>query len=83
MQHKYGIEATWIEENGFQNCVDFELYIMGFYWAATILATVGFGDIVPLSTCCLIYPQSKKAVWPSSKSAVRSLLATCSAKLAR
>jgi hypothetical protein len=40
-------DQTWIQSNGLQDSSPFELYIHGYYWASTVMATVGFGDITP------------------------------------
>lgn len=48
------ITPTWVEDNGITFDSDFEKYIVGWYWGATILSTVGFGDITPKSKIFVI-----------------------------
>lgn len=48
------ISPTWVEDNGISFDSDFEKYIVGWYWGATILSTVGFGDITPKSKSIVI-----------------------------
>ena len=48
-----GVQHTWLTNNtDFIGCSDIEKYVLGWYWGATILSTVGFGDIVPASKLC-------------------------------
>lgn len=44
-----GIDETWLKRYGMADSSDFERYLCGWYWGATILTTVGFGDIAPAS----------------------------------
>lgn len=41
---------TWVVANKVSYNSNLELYVVGWYWGATILSTVGFGDIIPGST---------------------------------
>ena len=45
-----GSTQTWVEANNLPADSELELYLLGWYWASTILSTVGFGDISPSST---------------------------------
>lgn len=40
-------ENNWIGEKGLNNALWYHQYIWGYYWAVTIMLTVGFGDITP------------------------------------
>ena len=44
-----GESITWVEANDLTARNALELYLLGWYWASTILSTVGFGDISPSS----------------------------------
>ena len=45
-----GYQTTWAEVYSPNDELSAgELYLLGWYWASTILCTVGFGDIVPVS----------------------------------
>jgi hypothetical protein len=43
------VSETWLTDNNLSYSSNFEKYIIGWYWGATILSTVGFGDITPKS----------------------------------
>lgn len=49
-----GEHNTWVEANNLTARNGLELYLLGWYWASTILSTVGFGDISPSSNFYLI-----------------------------
>jgi len=36
-----------MNNKGLDQALWFEQYVWGYYWAVTIMLTVGFGDIVP------------------------------------
>ena len=40
---------TWVQTPALDITSDIQQYIAGWYWASTILSTVGFGDITPVS----------------------------------
>jgi hypothetical protein len=45
IEMNHGYHTTWLtsESNNLQYDGNFEKYIIGWYWSATILSTVGFG----------------------------------------
>ena len=45
----WGQPITWLSANNFDVGSQFERYVAGWYWGATILSSVGFGDITPSS----------------------------------
>jgi hypothetical protein len=45
-----GNQETWISAINQSHSSSFNKYIVGWYWGATILSTVGFGEITPVST---------------------------------
>lgn len=46
-----GNEITWLSNpNLLYKDSSIEKYIIGWYWAATILSSVGFGDITPANS---------------------------------
>jgi len=47
LEHFYGIQTTWLSNPNLSYSSEFEKYVLGWYWGATILSTVGFGDIIP------------------------------------
>jgi hypothetical protein len=49
IEKSQGIEMTWVEGNNLNIGSEIEQYIVGWYWGATVLSTVGFGDITPVS----------------------------------
>lgn len=50
LEDRLGYDTTWVEAYSPHNFLSAgELYLLGWYWASTILCTVGFGDIVPVS----------------------------------
>jgi hypothetical protein len=55
----YGQHNTWLSQRFFDTDTHLEKYIAGFYWSATILSSVGFGDITPASTIISIKITSK------------------------
>ena len=50
-QKFFGVQYTWIEGNSLTQVAtkNYEIYIYGMYWSCTIMSTVGFGDITPIS----------------------------------
>ncbi len=44
---KLGYETTWIKKYGLDSDNHFVLYIYSFYFAATTIFTVGYGDLSP------------------------------------
>lgn len=53
VEEKFGVEHIWILDNNLEAETSFDKYIIAWYWAATILSTVGFGEITPKSTTTL------------------------------
>ena len=53
VEEKFGVEHIWILDNNLEAETSFDKYIIAWYWAATILSTVGFGEITPKSTATL------------------------------
>lgn len=47
--------VNWVYFFNFQDYENFDLYLTSLYWAVTTLATVGFGDIVPVNVGEKIY----------------------------
>ena len=47
LENYYGLHNTWLSNPNISYNSQFEKYILGWYWGATILSTVGFGDIIP------------------------------------
>ena len=41
---------TWVYRNNLLDISDSDFYLSGFYWACTVLTTVGYGDITPFTT---------------------------------
>jgi hypothetical protein len=41
---------TWVSRNGLLDVSEGDFYLSGFYWACTVLTTVGYGDITPFTT---------------------------------
>ena len=41
---------TWLTHYGLADASDFDIYVAAAYWTVTTLATVGYGDIVPVNT---------------------------------
>ncbi len=66
----FNINYTWLESNNLQITSDLQQYIVGWYWGATILSTVGFGDITPASKTILIQITIKGDLYLLSKSLV-------------
>lgn len=51
---RLGQYDTWVSHHSHSLSGDYDRYIVGWYWGATILSTVGFGDISPNSISFLI-----------------------------
>ena len=49
VEHSKGRFDTWLDNSGMDHDSNFDQYIIGWYWGASILSTVGFGEIVPAS----------------------------------
>ena len=45
-----GEKTTWIIKYGFQDSSLTELYVNAMYFSVTTMTTIGYGDIVPVST---------------------------------
>ncbi|KAJ0396851.1 hypothetical protein ATCC90586_002588 [Pythium insidiosum] len=41
--------TSWIDANGLRGAPRSEVYVAALYWAFTMMTTVGFGDIVPIT----------------------------------
>ena len=41
------IPVVWLDNSNISYNSNIEKYILGWYWGATILSTVGFGEIIP------------------------------------
>lgn len=42
-------QRSWIDRNGLMESTPQQIYIAALYWAFTMMTTVGFGDIVPVT----------------------------------
>lgn len=47
--------ASWIAHNNLTHAPAVEIYVMALYWAFTMMTTVGFGDIVPITLIERVY----------------------------
>lgn len=45
-----GESATWITRYGFQDSTPIEMYVNAMYFSITTMTTIGYGDIVPVSS---------------------------------
>lgn len=50
---------TWLTGNDIVYSSSLDTYIIAWYWGATILSTVGFGEITPKSISILIQTTTK------------------------
>ena len=62
-----GQTKTWLSDNSFQVESNLERYVVGWYWGATILSSVGFGDITPSSILLFIQTISNVSLFPLSR----------------
>ncbi|GLE08981.1 hypothetical protein PINS_up020456 [Pythium insidiosum] len=46
---------SWMDANGLRDATRSEIYVAALYWAFTMMTTVGFGDIVPITTLERMY----------------------------
>jgi hypothetical protein len=67
LEVEFGQYDTWISQHSHSLNGDYDRYIVGWYWGATILSTVGFGDISPNSTSSPMQIISKDSSSPLSK----------------
>ena len=54
VEQSLGQKVTWLNNNSIGATNNIERYIAGWYWGATILSSVGFGDINPASKLSII-----------------------------
>mgnify|MGYP001133809363 CR=1 FL=1 len=75
---------TWVSRHGFEDSDKFTLYMAGFYWAFTILTTVGFGDIHAYTTSemiiCILWMLFGIVVYSYLISNLTSVLSSIDAK---
>jgi hypothetical protein len=56
---------NWMVARKIQNAAWYEQYIWAYYWGTTVMLTIGFGDIVPVTyqeACCMILIQTISCV---------------------
>lgn len=58
LQNARGITHNWLSNTDLEYESNLEKYVIGWYWGATILSTVGFGEITPVSTPAAIQTTS-------------------------
>ena len=65
-----GETKTWLNDNSFKAESNLERYVVGWYWGATILSSVGFGDITPSSILFFIQIISNGSLFQLSRYSV-------------
>jgi hypothetical protein len=43
IERSFNIPVVWLDNSNISYGTNFDQYILGFYWGATIFSTVGFG----------------------------------------
>jgi hypothetical protein len=43
------MQEVWLDNLHYTGGSNIDKYILGWYWGATILSTVGFGEILPVN----------------------------------